>query len=208
MLTTANASTHSINTDTGDTLTGWCESTTTTTADDVWPLWCDGTGSTTTTTDAVWVTWASDSTLVVRSSSDNVFVLPERTPEQQQAHEAQRQAARDQQIKKDHQERIKRRERHNRAVVLLCESLNKKQHIEFDKHGHFFVRAPSNNLYRIRSGRAGNVDLMSKNAKKVIHRLCAHPNIRCPDEDTMLVQKIMLEHFEDKFLETANIYAA
>ena len=76
---------------------------------------------------------------------------------------------------------------------------------DFDKNKHFFVRGnKSGNLYKIKQGRVGNVQMLDK-LKNVKQSLCAHPRIHCPDEDTMLTQKIMIEHMEDQFRDVANI---
>ena len=43
-----------------------------------------------------------------------------------------------------------------------------------------------------------------KAAKKIFKTLCAHPEMNCPVQDTMLSQKIMLELNEQHFLSIAN----
>lgn len=40
--------------------------------------------------------------------------------------------------------------------------------------------------------------------RKVQKTYCAHPNDQCPDADTMLAQKLMLENDETSFLRIAN----
>jgi hypothetical protein len=49
----------------------------------------------------------------------------------------------------------------------------------------------------------GNVDVVGRDGKPT-HRLCAHPNAGVPDFDTMLAQKLMLEHDDSAFFNVAN----
>jgi hypothetical protein len=52
----------------------------------------------------------------------------------------------------------------------------------------------------------GNIDVV--NAEGIIaHRLCVHPMIGVPDSDTMLAQKLLLEHDEDRCIRVANVHA-
>jgi hypothetical protein len=50
-----------------------------------------------------------------------------------------------------------------------------------------------------------NVDVVCKDGK-VLHRLCAHPADFVPNPDTMLAQKLYLEHQEEAFVKIANIH--
>jgi hypothetical protein len=94
-----------------------------------------------------------------------------------------------------------------KAKILLLENLDQEQQKEFKKEGFFFVKSPSGRLYRIREGRSINIDLMKGNSRiEVEKRLCAHPEIACPNEDTMLAQKIYLEKMEQEFLRIARPY--
>lgn len=94
--------------------------------------------------------------------------------------------------------------RNNRARRLLMSALNARQKADMIKHNYFYViGGTSGHKYRINHGRVGNVKLMVND--RVAQSWCAHPGINCPTEDTMLAQKVMLEHMEDKFKQTANI---
>jgi hypothetical protein len=105
------------------------------------------------------------------------------------------------------QQKKERIEALNKSTLILTETLNQHQRQDFEKHGYFFVQSPSGRLYRIREGRAINIDLMKGQSKIVVEkRLCAHPAINCPNRDTMLIQKVMLEHQEAEFLRIANEY--
>lgn len=95
-----------------------------------------------------------------------------------------------------------RREAIARAETLLKQSLTPIQLLQLKRFGYFFVKGnQTGRRYRIRHGRSMNIDVME--GRNISHRLCAHPRERCPDEDTMLVQKIMLEHCEQEFLAKA-----
>ena len=93
-----------------------------------------------------------------------------------------------------------------RARRLLLESLDAEQLAEFRKHRkrrRFFVTAPSGNEYMIEMGRYGNVYLVKDGEKTKC--LCAHPEGRIPNEDTILAQKLHLEAgLEEPFLKIAN----
>jgi hypothetical protein len=187
-----------ITVDTGATWTTWATATTssattwvdwtgntiTSTTPDLYRIWCDETTATTSSiaTDT-WGTW-------VTIDQQRIISEPRVVNEIRLAD-------------------IKRQKERNvikaNATRLLRYALTRKQKKDFDKHNHFFVRGGnSGNLYKIKHGRAGNVLLLDKN-KQVKESLCVHPHIYCPDEDTMLAQKIMIEHMEEQFRNTANI---
>lgn len=48
-----------------------------------------------------------------------------------------------------------------------------------------------------------NIELLDDTGKP-IERLCAHPALYCPDEDTMLAQKLAIETDEESFRRIAN----
>jgi hypothetical protein len=96
------------------------------------------------------------------------------------------------------------KERNAKAVALLRDALSIEQREDFDNHNYFYViGGESGKRFRIDNGRAGNVKLLE--GDRIMQSLCAHPAMRCPNEDTMLVQMIMLEHMENQFVDTANI---
>ena len=91
-----------------------------------------------------------------------------------------------------------------RAKLLLVANLKEDQRRDLDTKRHFIVHSKSGERrYRIRQGRTGNVDLLNA-AGAVVAKFCIHPAVLCPDEDTMLAQKLMIETDEDGFLLTAN----
>lgn len=94
-----------------------------------------------------------------------------------------------------------------KALALLLRLLREDQLAEFCEHKHFHVvGGHTGTRYRIRKGRIGNVDVYNNGV--IIHRLCAHPNIGCPDIDVMIAQKLHLESPEDElpFVQKANVH--
>ena len=90
-----------------------------------------------------------------------------------------------------------------KAHKLLTTNLNKQQLKEFRKDECISIVTPAGNSYLIEKGRQGNVIGLDNTGKRK-YSYCAHPEIDCPDFDTMLAQKLMLEHKEKEFLEMAN----
>jgi hypothetical protein len=192
-------------------------SSTTYQRDDVWMKWADSstvtsTGSpvTYTTTDArdVWVSWTTDSTGAVRevrSSQVPVsggYVTPALSAAQREQREADNERWR---LQREERAR-KREEADTRAAELLMDHLTEEQKGDMQRDGFFFVQSKRpGRKYRLRHGRMGNVDVMEEG--RVLHRLCAHPAVDVPNEDTRLAQKLMLEHMEDVFIGKANVHA-
>jgi len=185
--------------------TTWCGSPTSfttgitgaTASSVIWDEWC-GTGitSATTNTGDTWIVWASEAT-------SNSVMIQNRdfSEEQQKAIDERNEANRIAALKHAEQQK----ERKAKAIKLLRDTLDRKQKKDLNKRKHFFVRGgKSGNLYKIKQGRVQNVELVD-DRKRTKQRLCAHPQINCPDEDTMLVQKVMIEHMEDHFRDIANI---
>ena len=95
-----------------------------------------------------------------------------------------------------------------RAAALLDEHLTSSQRLELQTRGYFTVHTFDTfgvvKTYRIRRGRHKNVDRVDA-AGHVLETYCIHPRISCPEEDTMLAQKLMLECQEETFLDVANV---
>jgi hypothetical protein len=105
------------------------------------------------------------------------------------------------------QRALEEKEAKEKAEQLLLDHLNQNQ-VKTLKEKSFFdldviSKDGSSRKYRIRRGRAGNVNLLGPNGKPV-KSYCIHPNVICPDQDTMLAQKLMLETNEEEFLKVAN----
>lgn len=106
--------------------------------------------------------------------------------------------------REEYAKELKRRvEAEERAKKLLLENLSLRQRLEFEKHGHFVVEGKDGHRYRVRQGRSGNIDVVNRDGF-IDHRLCVHPVEDVPDFDTMLAQKLMLEHDETGLVRVAN----
>lgn len=90
-----------------------------------------------------------------------------------------------------------------KAERLMLRYLTNEQKEEYLNFQNFKVRTLRGNVYRIRKGRSGNVDRLDDRGR-VTGSYCAHPANDVPNCDTMLAQKLMLEHDEDSFLSVAN----
>lgn len=192
-------------------------STTATSSDVCWGYWTGTQTSTaaTTTTNDTWYVWVGHDDngvpqqYVGRSSGTRymeyeIYGGRERKP----LHDAHV-VARDNEQRRIAAEkrRQERKAAEARAEELLHTSLTDAQRSDLKRDGFFFVDSKrEGRRYRIRKGRMGNVDVMERG--RVLHRLCAHPNVQCPDDDTRLAQKLMLEHMEDRFIGLANVHPA
>lgn len=177
---------------------------------DVWGGWIDGgtdTRTAETTTTNVWIGWttAGDETRIELRQGDNV----ERAVITRHA-EASGQLVQQRLARQALDEKRRKREARMkllRAKRLLKENLDAEQKKMLMENDCFYVRGKSGQMYRIRQGRVANVDKVSvdnQGDEKVTHRLCAHPSSYCPNYDTMLAQKLMLETDEQRFLQIAN----
>jgi hypothetical protein len=91
-----------------------------------------------------------------------------------------------------------------RARKLLVDFLEDGQRASFEKDRYFIVHSRDGlRRYKVTHKRSGNVKLIDSNGKDLAS-FCIHPQIECPDEDTMLAQKLMLETDEKEFLRIAN----
>jgi hypothetical protein len=189
----------------GNSSTVWAiwtntSTTATTSVVDPWPLWhstATSTTSATATTGDCWSYWAGGSAEYLRRVQPPAPHEP--TPEQRAAWVLAAEQVREN-ARKDE---AKRKAANDRAQALLDKHLADDQRQQLREHGHFFVCTKSGGRYRIRRGRAGNIDLINRDGV-IVERLCAHPGDLIPDQDTMLAQKLMLECSEAEFLKVAN----
>jgi hypothetical protein len=87
---------------------------------------------------------------------------------------------------------------------LLVTFLEDDQRASFEKEKYFIIHSrDGQRRYKVSHGRSGNVKLIDPKGKELAS-FCIHPGIACPDEDTMLAQKLMLETDEKAFLRIAN----
>lgn len=179
---------------------GWVTSgTSTSTSNTIWTGWIDSAATmsnTVITASNTWTYWC-ENTIVTNGTG--VYVPPQVTPEQtaeREARIAEFQARAD-------ALKLKRAAAEARAEALLLECLDLRQQLDYKQNKSFVVHGASGYRYRIRHGRSGNIDVVNREGL-LEKRLCVHPQISVPDCDTMLAQKLMLEHDEATLLRTAN----
>ncbi|HSE44787.1 MAG TPA: hypothetical protein VLA89_05615 [Gemmatimonadales bacterium] len=184
-------------------------STTTTSVDTTWPIWASNATAGTVTGFDVWGSWCWQTTTNAVNLDPEaaweawVQSLPEaqREPARQE-----RRAARAAEAEAARLEQVKWEEAREKAEVLLRSCLTPEQVAELEQHKRFLVSVASGRRYQIRRGQAGNVIEIDK-AGKPIARFCIHGSEE-PEGDTMLAQKLLLEHDEAAFLRIANKSAA
>jgi hypothetical protein len=167
---------------------------------------------------AVWVAWNGEVIAVngittnqyarMGDNQRNAYNAPRRlTPEQEAANRAAA-AGREARYLAEVARVAKAKDR---AERLLHEMLTPQQSEELKANGRFHLDVISNNgerrRYQIQRGRHGNVKQVDDHGN-VIRSLCVHPILGVPDADTMLAQKLYLEHAEEELLQVANITVA
>lgn len=94
------------------------------------------------------------------------------------------------------------REANERAEKLLQSALTAEQREELKTKNYFHCKSRVGNTYRIHRGTHGNVRRVIGNRE--VENLCIQP-ANVPTADSMLAQKLHIEHCEDDFRRTANI---
>jgi len=170
--------------------------TTATTQASTWGQWASGTTETT-----VWRTWTNDTTSgTYEIVTQPRLQVPTRTPEQVSAQlDAERQArtVADQQWK-DHQ--AKQQAAKAKAERLLGAHLNAEQAQAWKENRAIFVTAKSGRRFKIKEGRAGNIEEVNAEGTPIRHH-CVHvaPG-DIPDVDNVLAQKLALEYNEEMIM--------
>lgn len=177
-----------------------------TTTDSTWFGWCNSTFSNLTTTASTMTSTVGDD--IYRMWVNGCLV---EVPKQSQEELDRVQQAYREQEEKYKQERLKREEdrrlAQEKAELLLVQHLNKKQKKAYEENRCIPVDGQSGKKYIIRKGRAKNIDVLKEDGT-VDYRLCVHPQEQVPDEDTMLAQKLFLEHNEEYLISIANRHQA
>ena len=164
-------------------------SATTTTANcDPFPTWCNNTSTVSTST--IWPGWCDGIASTMEERQLFIGRINERIDQlpavDRQPHISQKKVA-----------------ARKKAEALLKANLNKAQRKQFKKDKYFTVYGgKTKRRYHIREGTISNITECDENGI-LKRRLCAHP-LDVPVHDTMLAQKLMLEHDEETFLRVAN----
>lgn len=175
-----------------------------------WDNWTSSTTSATNSysVEATWRAWTTD------ASAGEIYVgrellgsrrippvLPIETEEEKQAR-----VQRELQAEERRKARIKQKELANiEARSLLDSVLTEIQRECLQKEDWFLVVGKSGNIYRIRKGYAGNIDLINPEGK-VIRSFCIHIPHDFPMEDNLVAQKLHLEANDIEFTERANVH--
>lgn len=186
----------------------WATTSTTSGGNAVWHVWAGDytSGATTNSSDVIWASWTSDdgtsgsiTYALSQAASLRRYEPPQETEEQRQAR-----LAREQQLENNREiARLQKEEARLKAEELLRESLDEEQREQFNRTKWFFVISQSGKRYRIRHGWAGNIDELNEK-DEIVAGYCIHPATQVPIEDSMLIQKLMLEADEQHLLQIAN----
>lgn len=189
----------------------WAESSsasTTSGSTSVWVEWVQGVVHSSTATTAgnvIWAGWCQDSPQIRQIPSARLAeALTGRSPVSSE--ERARWAAREAELKLQAETEVAARKlAEAKAEVLLRQLLTPEQQDDLDKKRCFYLHS-GGKKYRIDRGRTGNVKLVDE-LDQVVESYCIHPSIACPDADTMLAQKLLLETDIETFERVANITA-
>lgn len=189
----------------GEGAATWTETSWAVTTSKTWVSWVRNQSATTTAIHDPWPLWIVAS--VAGSPSINADFRRVSVEEYRAQHrEHQRRA--EERERRWVAEESERRAARLRARLLLRENLTEAQKAELADKCYFTLQIIDSETgerrnYRIHQGRSRNVEQVDDNGRR-IRTLCAHPAIDCPDEDTMLAQKLWLETREKEFLRVAN----
>jgi DNA-directed RNA polymerase subunit N (RpoN/RPB10) len=167
-------------------------------------LWTGTGGNSTTLSNQVWINWNATTTSTLLIPAMNLATgAPAyiETPERRAARESANAVWREEEkVRKASREEAKRK-----ATVLLLDHLTDEQRAEFQRNQTFTVMDKyGQRRYRVRRAIAGHVDEISAEGK-VLRNFCIHPSENVPEEDNMLIAKLMIEHDVDEFWRIANI---
>ena len=183
--------------------TSWAGTDTSTSASPVWTAWNQDTSATTST---VWRTWTSDTTSITQPYRMPATVhTPRPRPTREQVAEANRQQVERQAetARLNAEYAAKQAAAKAKAEALLCAHLTEEQERAWKQNRAIFVTGQSGKRFRIREGRAGNIEELDATGT-VIGGHCVHVAEQVPDADNVLAQKLALEHHEEATLQLAN----
>lgn len=90
-----------------------------------------------------------------------------------------------------------------RAEGLLLSILSPAQQEEYKRTKTVIQQGSSGTLFRLCLGWAGNVTELDA-ARQGVRQFCLHPDVKCPEEDNVILQVLMLRTDEEEFRRIAN----
>ncbi len=158
--------------------------------------------------EATWHTWTTN--IVITSGSYTTAAPVPVTAEQRAEREremAERAAIFERQMAVERERQARNQalwaEAEGRAERLLREFLTPGQLAELERQSAFVVSSELGARFRIKRGWSGNVEELN-NDDEIVGRWCIQPEVRVPDADNMLAQKLMLECNEREFRRIGN----
>jgi hypothetical protein len=103
---------------------------------------------------------------------------------------------------KQKKEALAREQARKVAEQLLLSILTRSEREEYRANKSVTVLS-GGSRYRVRMGRAGNIDRLTDDGK-VVERLCCHIRDNVPDADNVAAQILYLKHNPTEFLALAN----
>lgn len=174
------------------------------TSDSTWSSWSNSAESTNVGSNYVWQFWV-DTPISVTVPPRRQLALPRRESAEEREARVQRELLRHQEDQRREEERRTELELARvEASNLLDSILSDIQRQTLEKEDWFLVVGKSGNIYRIRRGRVGNIDLLSPEGQ-ILRRYCVHPQGHLPNADDLVAQKLHLESNDDHLMEVANV---
>ena len=101
---------------------------------------------------------------------------------------------------------LMRSEADRRANELLRSVLNSEQYHQLTRKGYLDIKSPRDPgcMYRV-PRRQGQVKVIEQGRHKA--NLCLQPREAVPDDDIVVIHKLMIEADEESYLQTANTFA-
>jgi hypothetical protein len=98
---------------------------------------------------------------------------------------------------------LMRSEANRRANELLRSVLNREQYDQLARNGYLDIKSPRDPecMYRV-PRRQGQVKVIEQGRHKA--NLCLQPREAVPDDDIVVMHKLMIEADEETYLQTAN----
>ena len=101
---------------------------------------------------------------------------------------------------------LMRSEANRRANELLRSVLTSEQYDQLTRNGYLDIKSPRDPgcMYRV-PRRQGQVKVIEQGRHKA--NLCLQPREAVPDDDIVVIHKLMIEADEESYLQTANTFA-